>query len=99
VFDDLLRYATTRAGILKQIQLDKGRGASYGERMVRSGLAVLGRRLDEFARAQNRVLVLSESPAIGSVLGDTVTDCRMAIEQAARFQEPLPAREQCWASW
>ncbi len=95
VFDDLLRYATTRAGILKQIQLDKGRGASYGERMYRSGLAVLGRRLDEFARAQNRVLMLSEGPAIGSVLGDTVSDCRMAMEQAAGFQEPLPAREEC----
>jgi hypothetical protein len=63
--------------------------------MHHSGLAVLGRRLDDFARAQNRVLLLSEAPTVGSLLADTFTDCRMAMEQAARFQEPLPTREQC----
>jgi hypothetical protein len=39
--------------------------------------------------------VSSEGPLVGSVLADAYTDCRIAVEQAGRFQEPLPNREQC----
>jgi hypothetical protein len=92
IFDDLLVYAQTRRSLLRQIHHDKGRGASYAERMHRAGLAVLGRRLDEFAHAENRVFLANDEQLVGSALGDAFTDCRMAIEQARRFQEPLPAR-------
>ena len=92
IFDDLVVYATTRIRLLKQIQHDKGRGPSYAERMHRAGLAVLGRRLDEFARAENRVLLASDEQPVGSALGNAFTECRMAIEQAPHFQEPLPSR-------
>ena len=92
IFDDLAVYATTRARLLKQIQLDKGRGPSYAERMHRAGLAVLGRRLDEFARTESRVLLANDEQPVGSALGNAFTDCRMATKQAPRFQEPLPSR-------
>ncbi len=95
IFDDLVAYATTRASLLKQIQHDKGRGASYAERMHRAGLVVLGRRLDEFAGAENRVLLARDEQLVGSAFGDAFADCRMAIERASGFQEPLPSRAEC----
>jgi hypothetical protein len=39
--------------------------------------------------------VSSDGPLTGSVLADAFTDCRMAVEQAGRFQEALPDRDQC----
>jgi hypothetical protein len=97
---DLLRYATVRAGILGRTVRDNGEpylapkmSAFYRDQMHRAGMVDLGRRLDDFAATHGLLILDERDRPVGSALGDAFADCLVAADNARKFEEPLPAPE------
>lgn len=100
VAQDLLRYATVRAGILSRAMRENGEpyfapkmSAFYRDQMYSAGMDTLGRKLDEFAATHGLLVPDEKSRLVGSALGDAFADCLVAADNAQKFDEPLPAPE------
>lgn len=100
VAQDLLRYATVRAGVLSRAVRDNGEpyfapkmSAFYRDQMHSANMDTLGRKLDEFAATHGLLIPDEKHPLVGSALGDAFADCLVAADNARKFDEPLPAPE------
>lgn len=89
---DLARYAEVRTAIQRAMTQERGRGRSFAQRLSASGLGSLPRELDAFAQTHRLWDAGFGQP--GSRLGDVFADCFVAVDQASRFDVPLPTPDQ-----